>query len=93
MKLAEPIKAISFLKENAAEITRDFSENHSAPLIVTQNMTQNSKAKIVITDNDQKQRETMALLKILALGNKQIQEAQFQDADTFFVEMDEENQQ
>jgi hypothetical protein len=54
-------------------------------------MTQNGKAKMVIIDNDQKQRETMALLKILALGNKQIEEGQFQDADAFFAEMSREN--
>jgi len=91
MKLSEQIKPISYLKANAAEIARDFSENHSDPLIITQN----GEAKMVVMDIDsyQKQRETMALLKILALGNKQIEEAQFQDADAFFAEMDRENQQ
>ncbi|MBC3936458.1 type II toxin-antitoxin system Phd/YefM family antitoxin [Undibacterium rugosum] len=91
MKLSEQIRPISFLKANAAEIARDFSENHSDPLIITQN----GEAKMVVMDIDsyQKQQETMALLKILALGNKQIEEGKFQDADSFFAEMDKENQQ
>ena len=90
MKLSAQIKPISFLKAHAAEIARDFSENHSNPLIITQN----GEAKMVVMDIDsyEKQQETMALLKILALGNKQIEEGKFQNADAFFSEMEKENQ-
>lgn len=91
MKLFEQVKPVSLLKANAQKIARDFSENHSDPLIITQN----GEAKMVVMDIDsyQKQQKTTALLKILALGNKQIEEGKFQDADSFFAEMDQENQQ
>lgn len=89
MKLSEQIKPISFLKSHTAEIVRDFQENKS-PLIITQN----GEAKMVVMDigTYEETRETMALLKILALGKKQIQEGKFQDADSFFSEMDKEDQ-
>ncbi len=91
MKFSEQIIPISYLKENAAEIARNFSENHGDPLIITQNR----EAKMVVMDIDsyQKQQETMALLKILALGNKQIEEGKFQDTEDFFAEMEKDDQQ
>ena len=91
MKHSEQIKPVSFLKANAAEIARDLSENRGANLIITQN----GEPKMVVMgiDSYQKQQETMALLKILALGNKQIETGKFQDSDSFFAEMEMENQQ
>jgi PHD/YefM family antitoxin component YafN of YafNO toxin-antitoxin module len=48
------------------------------PLIITQN----GEAKVVIQDIEsyEKTLETMALLKILALGNRQIEEGKVQPA-------------
>jgi prevent-host-death family protein len=71
MKLSSQIKPISYLKAHAAEIVRGLGERRE-PLVVTQN----GEAKAVIqgiADYEQTQ-ETMALLKILALGNRQIEE-------------------
>jgi len=45
---------------------------------------------VISIDSYQKRRETMALLKILALCNKQIEEDKFQDPDSFFSEMEKE---
>jgi len=71
MKLSNQIKPISYLKAHAAEIIRNFEEN-GEPLIITQN----GEAKVIIQgiDTYEQTQETMALLKILALGNRQIEE-------------------
>ncbi|MBX9810624.1 MAG: type II toxin-antitoxin system Phd/YefM family antitoxin [Burkholderiales bacterium] len=71
MKYSTQIKPISYLKANAAEIVRRLAERRE-PLVITQN----GEAKMVIQDvaSFEETQETMALLKILALGNRQIEE-------------------
>ena len=71
MKLSNQIKPISYLKAHAAEIVRKLGEQRE-PLIITQN----GEAKVVIQDIEsyEQTQETMALLKILALGMRQIEE-------------------
>jgi prevent-host-death family protein len=78
MKLSIQIKPISYLKAHAAEIVRKLSE-HREPLIITQN----GEAKVVIQDIEsyEQTQETMALLKILALGTRQIEEGKVQPAE------------
>jgi prevent-host-death family protein len=70
MKYSDQIKPISYLKANTAEILRRIAE-HGEPLVITQN----GVAKAVVQDiaTYEQTQETMALLKILALGNRQIQ--------------------
>lgn len=71
MKLSNQIKPISYLKAHASEIVRKLGE-HREPLVITQN----GEAKVVILDIEsyEQTQETMALLKILALGLRQIEE-------------------
>jgi len=71
MKMSEQVKPISYLKAHAADVVRDLSEARE-PLVITQN----GEARLVVQDVDsyEKTKETMALLKILALGNRQIEE-------------------
>ncbi len=71
MKYSTRIKPISYLKANAAEIVRTLAEERSAMVI-----TQNGEAKAVMQDvaTYEQTQETMALLKILALGTRQIEE-------------------
>ena len=71
MKYSTQIKPISYLKANAAEVVRNLGE-HRVPLVITQN----GEAKVVIMDivSYEETQETMALLKILALGNRKIEE-------------------
>ena len=71
MKYSTQIRPISYLKANAAEIVRRLTEERE-PLVITQN----GEAKMVIQDvaSYEETQETMALLKILALGNRQIEE-------------------
>ena len=70
MTLSNQIKPISYLKAHAAEIVRNLGDQGS-PLIITQN----GEAKVVIQDIEsyEQTQETIALLKILALGNRQIE--------------------
>lgn len=77
MKLSSQIKPISYLKAHAAEIVRNFGEQRE-PLVITQN----GEAKVVMQDIEsyEQTQETMALLKILALGNRQIEEGKVQSA-------------
>ena len=71
MKLSRQVKPISYLKAHAAEIVRNLGEQRE-PLVITQN----GEAKVVIQDIEsyEQTQETMALLKILALGMRQIEE-------------------
>ena len=77
MKLSNRIKPISYLKAHASEIVRTLGDQGGALVI-----TQNGAAKVVLQDIDsfEKTQETMALLKILALGNRQIETGQVQPA-------------
>ena len=71
MRYSTQIKPISYLKANAAEVLDTLAENRQ-PLIITQN----GEAKAVMQDlaTYENTQETLALLKILALGNKEIEE-------------------
>jgi len=77
MKLSRQIKPISYLKAHTAEIVRNLREQRE-PLVITQN----GEAKVVIQDIEsyEQTQETMALLKILALGNRQIEKGEVQSA-------------
>ena len=77
MKYSTQIKPISYLKAHAADVVRDLAEQRQ-PMIITQN----GEAKMVIQDvkSYEETQETLALLKILALGNRQIEEGKVQSA-------------
>jgi prevent-host-death family protein len=63
------IKPISYLKANAAEVLMHLTEQRE-PLVITQN----GEAKAVLLDvaSFEETQETLALLKILALGNQDV---------------------
>ena len=75
MKLSSQIKPISYLKAHAAEIVRNLREQRE-PLVITQN----GEAKVVMQDIEsyEQTQDTMALLKILAIGNRQLEEGKVQ---------------
>jgi prevent-host-death family protein len=77
MKLSRQIKPISYLKAHAAEIVRNIGEQRE-PLVITQN----GEAKVVLQDIEsyEQAQETMALLRILALGRRQIEEGKVEPA-------------
>ena len=78
MKLSSQIMPISYLKAHAAEIVRHLGERRE-PLIITQN----GEAKVVMQDIEtyEHTQETLALLKILAIGTRQIEEGKVQPAE------------
>ena len=73
MRYSTRIKPISYLKANAAEVLADLNECRE-PLVITQN----GEAKAVLQDlvSYEDTQETLALLKILALGNQEISAGQ-----------------
>jgi prevent-host-death family protein len=69
MRYSSQVKPISYLKANAAEVLTQLAEQRE-PLVITQN----GEAKAVLQDvaSYEETQETLALLKILALGNQEI---------------------
>jgi prevent-host-death family protein len=78
MKFSSQIKPISYLKAHTAEIVR-WLEEQRKPMIITQN----GEAKVVIQDIEsyEQTQEALALLRILALGNRRIEEGKVQPAE------------
>lgn len=69
MRYTTQVKPISYLKANAAEVLTHIAEQRE-PMIITQN----GEAKAVLQDvaSYEETQETLALLKILALGNQEV---------------------
>jgi prevent-host-death family protein len=67
MRYSSQVKPISYLKANAAEVLTRLAEQRE-PLVITQN----GEAKAVLQDvaSFEETQETLALLKILALGQQ-----------------------
>ena len=70
MRYSTQIRSISYLKANAAEVLQVLEEQRKHMII-----TQNGEAKAVIQDvaSYEETQETLALLKILALGSQQVE--------------------
>ncbi|MCW6537753.1 type II toxin-antitoxin system Phd/YefM family antitoxin [Sphingomonas lycopersici] len=70
MRFSAQVKPISYLKANAAEILLNLAEKQE-PMVITQN----GEAKAVIQDiaSFEQAQETLALLKLLALGNRDVE--------------------
>lgn len=69
MRYSTQVKPISYLKANAAEVLANLAEQRE-PLVITQN----GEAKAVLQDvaSYESTQETLALLKILAIGNEEV---------------------
>ena len=69
MRYSSQVKPISYLKANAAEVLTRLAEKRE-PMVITQN----GEAKAVLQDvaSFEETQETLALLKILALGNQDV---------------------
>lgn len=69
MRYSSQVKPISYLKANAAEVLAQLAEQRE-PMVITQN----GEAKAVLQDvaSYEETQETLALLKILALGNQEV---------------------
>jgi len=70
MRYSSQVKPISYLKANAAEVLAQLAEQRE-PLVITQN----GEAKAVLQDvaSYEQTQETLALLKLMALGQQDIE--------------------
>lgn len=84
MKLSKAVKPISYIKSHAAEVMRDLESGGEAIVI-----TLNGEAKAVMQDIRQyeKTQESLAMLKILALGKKEAEEGKARPMDEAFDEV------
>lgn len=73
MRYSTQVKPISYLKANAAEVLSSLAEQRE-PLVITQN----GEAKAVMQDvaSYEATQETLAMLKLLALGNQEVASGQ-----------------
>jgi prevent-host-death family protein len=71
MKYSTRIKPISYLKANAADVLKEIGRDRE-PLVITQN----GEARAVLQDvaSYEQTQETLALLKVLALGVRQVEQ-------------------
>lgn len=84
MKLSEAIKPISYFKAHASEVLRDITEGNKTMVI-----TQNGEAKAVLQDvrSYEQTQESLALLKILALSNKSMNEGRYKPLEQSFKDI------
>lgn len=71
MKYSTRIRPISYLKANAADVLEQLGRDRE-PLVITQN----GEARAVLQDvaSYEQTQETLALLKVLALGARQVEQ-------------------
>ena len=71
MKLSDQVKPISYLKAHAPEVIRGLADGHE-PVIITLH----GEAKAVLQDigTYEQTQETLAMLKLLAIGNREIEQ-------------------
>ena len=81
MSLERSIQPISYLKAHAAELVDQLTAS-GEPLIVTQN----GKAKLVVQDiaSYERGQETLALLKLIAMGEQEIARGEVEPAEAVF---------
>jgi prevent-host-death family protein len=84
MKLSKAVKPISYIKSHASEVVRNL-EGSGETIVITLN----GEAKAVLQGIGQyeKTQESLALLKILALGKKETEKGMIQPMDEAFAEV------
>ena len=84
MKLSTAVKPISHIKSHASEIISEISDTGN-PVIVTVN----GEARVIIQDlkEYEKDRESMAMLKMLAMGRKDLLEGRHKPLHQAFAEL------
>ena len=84
MLLSESVKPISYIKAHAAEVLDGVAKTRS-PVIITQN----GHAKAILQDlrSYEEVQETLAMLKIVAAGEKAVNEGRIKPIDEAFAEV------
>ncbi len=78
MRLEDRVRSISYLKAHAAEVLRDLSERQE-PLVITQNGE--ARAVLLHVAVYDALQETVALIKLLSVADRQAREGMVQSAD------------
>ncbi|MCK4565224.1 MAG: type II toxin-antitoxin system Phd/YefM family antitoxin [Verrucomicrobia bacterium] len=84
MLLSESVKPISYIKAHAAEVLDNVAKTRN-PVIITQN----GHAKAIIQDlrSYEEVQETLAMLKVVAAGEKAVDEGRVKPIDEAFAEI------
>ncbi len=84
MLLSESVKPISYIKAHASEVLEEVGKTRN-PVIVTQN----GHAKAIIQDlrSYEEMQETLAMLKVVAAGEKAVEEGRVKTLDAAFTEI------
>lgn len=82
MKLSERVKPISYLKAHAPEIIRGLAEEPN-PVVIT--LHGEAKAVLQGIADYERTQETLALLKVLTLTNRQVEEGRTRPAADAFA--------
>ncbi|MCU0886261.1 MAG: type II toxin-antitoxin system Phd/YefM family antitoxin [Beijerinckiaceae bacterium] len=84
MRYSTQVRPVSYLKANVAEVLADVHQTREPVLI-----TQNGQAKAVLVDvvSYEQTQETLALLKLLALGQREIEQGDTVDAIAAIAEL------
>ena len=86
VNLKETIRPITYLKTNAADVLSTVTQTH-APVIITHN----GEAKMVVQDIEsyQKLKQSLDMLKLVAMSKKQLEEAKTKPAHEVFKSIEE----
>jgi prevent-host-death family protein len=90
MNLVENVQPISYLKTNTSDVVKQVQETREPVLI-----TVNGKVQAVIQDafSYQKMHDQLMMLRILAHGQKQIEEGKVTDHNELFAHLEAEDKE
>lgn len=85
MKLSQDLKSISYFKNNMAEVIRKINENKGTMII-----TQNGEARAALMDIKAYEdlQDTLAMLEMIAIGNKNLSEGKYRTAEKVLSEFE-----
>ena len=89
MKLSQDVKPVSYFKNNMAEVIRKLNENQGTMII-----TQKGEAKAALIDIKAYEdlQETMAMLEMIAQGNRNLTEGRYRPAKQVLKEFEKKNE-
>jgi len=83
MKYSQSIKPVSHVKAHASELIRDMQDAGSPPVIITQNGE--ARAVLMGIRDFEDMQESLALLKVLALGARCVEQGRVSPAAEAFA--------
>jgi prevent-host-death family protein len=86
MKLSQDLKPVSYFKNNMAEVIRSLNKNQGTMIL-----TQNGEAKAALMDIKAYEdlQESIAMLEMIAQGNKNLFEERYRPAERVLKEFEE----